>query len=299
MLAYDGTPEQFGPLAPAPALAVVLPGLDAVDPDGTATQVRTVARLVNGGSLVGLSSGTDAEADSAVLAVVEPDGIKRWVRCLPGTAVNAWVAAPAQQPRTALVATYRNTTLFVADWQLIALDTGETTPGFTEAAARAGVDPSTLATASVADVSPTAVLLSRAAADPGTGGVTSDLLVRYLLAEETFSVVAPLPAGGDGFVEYELGPGDDIVARTFESGVVAVHRDGEWRRDDATRLAAQPIEVRFHLGDDPASLRSLEGVDALGTVIWRNDELTGPSLEGLGIVTDGPVALANVSRAAS
>ena len=293
--AFDGTTQQFGPLASVPAIDVLLPELTAVLPDGRTAQVTAVARSVNGGALVGLGSGTDAEADSAVLALVRLDGTRRWERCLPGNAIDVWVAAPAEEPRTALVATYRNTTPFVANWQLVALDTGATTTGFTDAVRRAGVDPATLSSAGAVDVSSTAVLLSRTEAVPGTGTSVTGLLLRYDLVDESVTVIPPPSPDGYGNLGYELGPGDAVVATSFASGVVAVHTDGEWRRDETTRRAARPIEVRFNWGTDPSTAHSLEGVDALGTVVWRDSDLTDLVQEGgLQIVTDGAMTLANV-----
>ena len=117
--------------------------------------------------------------------------------------------------------------------------------------------------------------------------------MRYDLVGETLTVVPPPPVDDTGqFVEYRLGADDDVVA-IAGSTVVAVYHDGGWRRDDATRLAARPIEVRFGLAESQAQA-GLEGVDALGTVVWRNGEITDPRLEGVAIITDGPITLAGV-----
>ena len=293
VLAFDGTTEQFGPLAPAPSLDVALPALTEVLPDGTTARVRTVARPVNGGALVGLGLGGGNEAGSSVLAVVELDGTKRWVRCF-SSAVDAWVASPVKEPTTALVATsrYVTGTGVVADWQLIAVDTGRTTTGFADAAHRIGVDPSILATANAQAFSPTAVLLNRSARDPGADTASTNLLVRYDLVEESLIVVPPPSPDGYAGAEYTLGPGDDVLAWVSGS-VAAVYHGGEWRRDDASRLAARPIEVRFELNGDPGWRRSLEGVDGLGRIVWSNDQIADPALEGLSIITDGPVTLVN------
>ncbi len=293
-LAYDGVSDRFGPLGPAPLLDVTLPTVTPTDP-GDDGQVRTMASLVNGGAVVAAAADIGDPTDASVVGVVERSGNRRWVRCLAGNVLDVWVAAPRLQPTTALVATFPPGGPPRAEWSVLALDTGRDVPGFSDAAAGAGLDAEALAGAGVVASSPSAVLISHSAQD-GSGGVAADIVVRYDLLTGAFTPF-PAPPGGYGRAELDLGPADEVVVSSLEgTGVTAVFHDGAWRTDEASRVAARPVTVRFSTGeaDGGADPRPLEAVDALGRVLWQNAELTDPSMEGMRIATDGSITVANV-----
>lgn len=293
-LAYDGVSDRFGPLGPAPLLDVTLPTVTPTDPDDDG-QVRTMASLVNGGAVVAATADTGDPADASVVGLVERSGNRRWVRCLAGSVLDVWVAAPRLQPTAALVAAVPPGGPPRAQWSVLALDTGRDVGGFSDGAAGAGLDAEALAGAGVVAVSPSAVLISHTAQDGG-GWAVPDTVARYDLVTGAFASI-PAPPGGYGRAELDLGPGDDVVVSSLQgTGVTAVFHDGSWRTDEASRVAARPVTVRFSTGeaDGGADPRPLEALDALGRSLWRNAELTDPSLEGMRIATDGAVTVANV-----
>lgn len=296
-LSYDGVSDRFGPLGPAPLLDVVLPTVAAAGPDDD-RQVQAQAARVNGGVVVSVTADRGQPDDASVVAVVDRDGARRWVRCLPGTVLDVWVAAPRLQPATALVLLFPPGGTSTAQWSLLALDSGETVPGFAQGAAAAGLDAGALADALVASESPSSVLLRSHSTD-SNGGVTTGPVARYDLVSGAFTAIPPPPDGfGDG--DLALGQGDDVVLSSYsQPGVTAVFHDGAWRTDDASREASGPDRVWFASGEANGGVgpRPLQAVDGAGRVRWQNAELTDPSMEGTMVITDGAVTVANVCTA--
>lgn len=285
-LAYDGVSDRFGPLGPAPLLDVTLPTVPAAVPNDD-RQVQARAAVVNGGVVLAVAAGRGQPDDASVVAVVERSGTRRWVRCLPGDMLDVWVAAPRLQPTTALVALFPSGVAPETQWALLALDTGETVPGFAEAAAAAGLDAAALADAMVAAESSSSVLIR-------SGDLAgAQAVVRFDLVAGTFTPIPP-PPDGFGDRELALGPGDEVVLGHFgEQGVAAVFDDGAWRTDEASRTAARPAEVSFDWADSGA----LQAVDGTGRLLWRDTELVGPAVEGVAVITDGAVTVADVCTA--
>ena len=285
-LAYDGVSDRFGPLGPAALLDVTLPTVAAVLPDDD-RQVQAQAAVVNGGVVLSVAAGRGQPEDASVVAVVDRGGTRRWVRCLPGDVLDVWAAAPRLQPATVLVALFPSGVAPETQWALLALDTGETVPGFADGAAAAGLDAAAQADAMVVAESPSSVLIG--SRDQAGGHA----VMRYDLVAGTFTPIPP-PPDGFGDRELALGPDDEVVVGYADGrGVTAVFDDGTWRTDEASRLAARPTEVGFDWGGSGA----LQAVDGTGRLLWRNTELVGPALEGVAVITDGAVTVANVCTA--
>jgi hypothetical protein len=302
--------DRFGPLAATPSLDITLPVTtrSMVDgpPDASSAAVTPVR--VEGGVLLAVSAGSTGVASSSIVTVVERDGTKRWVRCVPGMIVGIYAAPPSSRPTVALLGTQVSvdSTGGPTTWSLLSLATGATVGGLQAAASQAGVDPGGLEQDWIVAASATAVLLGYGPDGPGSvANITR--LVRYHLASGQLEPIPPpvelraaSPSAG-----IELGADDDVIltdtsaAPSSVRSVRVVFHAGAWTRESSALAAAIPITVGFGPPDENGTAGSLQGVDASGRIVWTRPEYRVAALEGSSLVTDDAMAIAGVCTASA
>ena len=302
--------DQFGPLESAPSLTI------RFDHDSTSDPIGVRATRIDGGVLVSASRSPNLPSnpnDRLPVAAVNRDGSVRWSRCLDGNAeVRTAVASPKYQPANALmVVLTANQPSYRSRIVELSLATGAEQPTFAAAMSGVGVDADALARLTIADVTDRYALLVDNVA---VLGGTFEHLVRYdLVADVAVDVgvpaelsqalpVAPCSGGPQPSL---LSSGDVIIADTttdivphaadsISSGaVIARWQSGSWTSDPA--LLADTVTVRPAFAcDDNLSARVLQGVDALGTVRWTDQQFTHPGADDIGWYLDGDVAIGQV-----
>jgi hypothetical protein len=291
--------DTFGPLATQPSLTVTVPTGPTLSADGPKAPWVHAAR-VEGGVLLAVSASSSGTSKSSILAVVNTDGSKRWVRCISGQVTDVWVGPPAGRPTTATLTVLQSATATVLtyDWPIVSLIDGSTKGNVSDAARAVGVDPTDLAHYWVQytyPVSPTKVVLAHAPLMYDTEHL--DHLLVYDLTTNSVDtlpippeLVSPTMGAGLGFSL----AGEPIVANTSAVGgperVLAVYRNGAWTNDQA--VAQSVFGVRALL--EVVAPFSLVGVDATGKVVWRDANFTAPQLQGMFVVSDGGVSVTGI-----
>jgi hypothetical protein len=281
--------DTFGPLGAAPILDITLP-LGQSSPSETPSAPLVSVDRVPGGVLLLIGPSSFDSFWSWWLTSVDAAGGVRWVRCEEGASARSLVVGPASDaPDTALVEELVSNVDAspTSVWHAIDLATGS------DVAPPQGLD----------GVQLLASAGRHALFGPQNGRVvdvdTDRLTLLDLVTLESSQIPFPDETNGQGPFGLYFGMTDDgtVVYPEPNSAraITAVYRDGEWRSDEASILAAWPIRVAFSFDGDIAEL---VGRDGLGEVVWSRPELTDIGNEGFRTATsdDMTVVSACVTR---
>ncbi len=292
--------DTFGPLPASPSLTITVPTGITLGNDPPNPPPRVQPARVEGGVLLALSASSMSVSKSSILAVVNTDGSKRWVRCIPGQISSLFVAPPSTRPTTATLAVVENVTATesTSDWPIVSLTDGTITGSLGDAASSAGInrgDFSHYWVASTDPGPPTKVMLTHAPIYGDTEHV--DHLLSYDVTTKTMAAI-PIPPelldlSSGATLGFSTG-GDPVLSDHIAVGgyerVLAVYRDGAWSRDQAAISRTFGTRVFIEV-DAPFSI---VGLAADGTVVWRDANLTSPQLQGMSVDTDGGITVATV-----
>jgi hypothetical protein len=296
----DAALDRFAPLASRPTLTVALPNGAPIMTNMPDEPPYVEPVRVEGGVLLALSASDTSASRTSILAVVNTDGTKRWVRCIAGRIAHVWVAAPSTQPKTATIAvlTGQSATTFASEWPVVSLADGTTQGSLSDAAVKAGISASDFAHYTVYPTdpppSPSSGLISDATVDDYRA---VNQLLHYDATTGTLTAV-PVPAEFKNSNDAALGldtAGEPIVSDTYAVGgyerVLTVYKPAGWSHDPA--VLRQTFGLRPFLGagtgDSP-----LVGVDATGTIAWTAAQLVSPQRQDMSVSTDGLTAVATV-----
>jgi hypothetical protein len=304
-------PPSLSPLGPIPALQVVAPQIRA-RAFQLADDPQLWPFWTPGGLLIGMSATPDVPDGGAAIGMIDRSGVTTWMRCLAQQLGAVFSAPASSSPSEALIELEPASTggtgspaaspsgtdpsntdptdtgppstddgssdpggpLPASSWQRISLASGQVT-------------------GTLADLLPA----GSAAADASWGVVhfSGDLLLlgpafdRVLSADDELLVVdlasmsvreLPVPPDAEGTemgsLQFAVTATGDVIEQSpldieLGTGVRAVEHDGTWSTKAADRLAAQGIVVGFD--DRGSSATPLEGIDAVGKVRWRRNDL--------------------------
>lgn len=252
------------------------------------------AARIPGGVLLAVGASGFGYFDGGILAAVDADGSRRWIRCFDQSIFRPAVAPASSLPTKVLVpfSMSQRDASPVADWRILSLDDGTVVGELRDLLAAQGVDPAIPLGYFPIAQSPVAIVLG-----PSSETVidtTRDHLVRVNL--ETWNVdVIPFPDQADGVDLFRLRfqfadsgdlvlMGDGLLAQS--RSVVAAYHGRRWTTAESTLLRTFGTRVDYELADS-----QLVAFDALGNEVWRNDTLTDPRLEGFRMATSGDVTI--------
>jgi hypothetical protein len=253
-----------------------------------------LAVRIEGGVLLGITAGSGGASKTSIVAAVNTDGSKRWVRCIDGRISGVWAAPPPTQPRTAIVAvqTDYTTTGPVMAWPIVSLVDGSDQGSVADAAAAVGIDPVDFANHWQVEPiypRPPSSFVVRHLREGGDYSKLEEFALYDLVTNRltVISVPSEIQNGSLGFSDAE-----ELVLTGGTGGyqVLAVFRDGAWSRDPSVLRKA--FGVRAIFGSEQPSL--LVGIDATGKTVWTDNGLASAALQGTFVSSDGGVSVADV-----
>jgi hypothetical protein len=283
----------FGPLQTSPALTIDLPASIAPDtyvaPGQSDVQSPMVFPLtIPGGVLLPVRASSNGYFPGSMLAVVDVDGSKRWVRCFDEDVVDVLAGSGSE----ALASfTEPGATIWAPEFRVMSLADGSVADTLAARVAAQGID------AGVADQAITTLASEGSAALLGPDGSAQvdiqrqQLLLVDLDTMQATALAFPELPGVDavGDVTYGIVAGNPMILRGYlQPTALAVLRGGAWSTDPADLANAFPPTVEFDLGEPTSALR---GVDALGQTIWSDDSVVDVRAEGFRTAPSGDVTV--------
>ena len=134
--------DHFGPLGAQPTLTIDLPVGLAIPGNAPDQPPAVLPARIEGGVLLAVRPGSGSAAKTSILAAVNADGSKRWVRCIDGYIERVWVAPLATQPTNAVlgVVTAYGVNDQTRAWPIVSLIDGSDQGSLNDAASAAGID---------------------------------------------------------------------------------------------------------------------------------------------------------------
>jgi hypothetical protein len=287
--------DVFGPLQSEPAIVVTLPrGVSEFSPDPTSTSA--ISTRVPGGVLLSVRSSSDGYFPGSMVALIDEDGVPRWVRCWSDTVSGVYVAPASASPTEAIVAANidQGNAPPLTEYRVISLADGSTQGTLADHLAAQGVDAAALLSTWPKASSDSVLLLG-----PPDGTIIDTSTDQLLLVDLRSLEGQPLPypdltEGSDSIgVQFQLdesGAPYLIDSTDGVDSVLSVYRDGSWT-DGPGGVFVQPT-VDFELIPPDNQVPRLFAADASGTVLWRRDDITSEPHEGFRTGQSGYVTIA-------
>jgi len=281
----------FGPLQSEPSMRITLPrGVSQNAPDPQTTSADPAR--VPGGLLVTVRASSYGYFPGSMLAVIDDDGVVRWVRCSSEDVTQVYVAPATTAPTMALVAVNvsRGTDRPLADYRLVSLADGSTTGTLADHLAAQGLDAS-------ANLSPWPLATTETKLLFGLPGDTIvDTSRDHLLLVDLVGLTAeqlPFPAFSNGtqmmYNGFEFdGSGDPYLVGWEDGKRIALrsYRDGVWSDEPSPVRGSSPVTIDFGL-----ALAPFVGVGPDGAEVWRRDDIYSTGGEGFHMATAGDVTV--------
>ena len=293
-LANEAALDAFGALPAEPTLQISLPVGRATATAGPVVP-GVIEKRIPGGVLLAIGASGSASTHGSIVAAVDADEARRWVRCYADRIDGVFVAPASSVPTKALVefAPRERTsdrTSKLADWKVLSLDNGSLVTTLTDLLASQGVDPGITLAGFPKTTSSSKIVLGPP--DDTVIDIARDHM--FVLDLQTFTVESiPFPPSSAGFplfsAQIEFADSGELVLNTRLKGLPAVeaaYHAGAWTTSAPILRTAYGPRAQF-----AESGSGLIGFDALGHPIWRYDNVSPPQGEGFRIATSGAVTV--------
>lgn len=290
----EATLAQLGPLQIEPAVRLSLPeGVSKFSPDPQPTSMQPVR--VPGGVLVNIRSSSHGYFPGSILAIIDDDGMARWVRCLPNLVTQVYVAPASTTPTTAIIAIDIDQVDEppLSEYHLVSLADGSTTGTLADHFAAQGIAAAPdLRTFGPEAANDTKLLFGL------PDGTIIDIQRDHLLLVDMPTLTAqllPFPELSNGtdmlYNGFRLDANGDPYLAGSDAGkdiVLRSYHDGVWSDGPSPLPLPAGITVDFELSPSLA----LVATDSHGKELWRRSDIVSHGGEGFRTAQSGNITIA-------